>query len=106
MSLKGNLETFYLNSILQVLSEALVQGTKGPVWDMRLYVREWDFELSEIRVPLKLFHGEQDMNVPLALVRRVMGELPGAELVTYPDEAHVSTPINRFGEIVEALVGE
>jgi len=51
-----------MDAFLQTFNEAFYQGVKGLDWDMRLYVREWDFGLSEIRIPLKLFHGEQDMN--------------------------------------------
>ncbi len=88
----------------RVMIEVMKQGLKGPVWDMRLYVREWDFNLAEIQVPLTLFHGEQDRNVPIALVRRAMNDLSGAELITYPDEAHTSTYINHFDEIAKALM--
>jgi pimeloyl-ACP methyl ester carboxylesterase len=88
----------------QVMREALRQGTKGAVWDMRLYVREFDFSLDEIRMPLKLFHGEKDMNMPIALVRRMVKSLPSAELVTYDGEAHLSTLCNHWDKFAEALV--
>jgi len=91
---------------LQVFNEIFYQGVKGPNWDMRLYVREWDFSLSEILFPLKIFHGEQDMNVPLALVRRVISDLSSAQLITYPDEAHMATLSNHFDEIAKVLVCE
>jgi pimeloyl-ACP methyl ester carboxylesterase len=97
----GRLEAF-----IQMLTEAMVHGFKGSVWDIRLYVREWDFSFSEIQIPLKLFYGEQDMNIPLVVVRRAMRDLPTVELITYPDDAHFSTLINHFGEIAQALVGE
>ena len=35
---------------------------------MRQFVREWDFDPAEMQIPLTLFHGEQDRNIPLALV--------------------------------------
>lgn len=95
-----------MDAFLQAFSETMYQGVKGPVWDARLYVREWDFSLSEIRIPLKVFHGEQDMNVPLALARRVIGNLSSAQLITYPEEAHLSTYCSQFGEIAKALVCE
>jgi pimeloyl-ACP methyl ester carboxylesterase len=93
-----------MDAYLQVLGETMYQGTKGPDWDARLFVREFDFSLSEIRLPLKVFHGEQDMNVPLPLVRRTMRMLPGAQLMTFPGEAHLSTYCNHFDEIANALV--
>jgi len=90
----------------QVLSETIRQGSKGPVWDMRLYVREWDFDPAEIQIPVILFHGEQDWNYPLALVERVTNYLPNAQLITYPEDGHISTYVNHFDEIAKALVGE
>ena len=95
-----------LEAYLQGVSEAMHQGVRGPDWDMRLYVHEWDFNLDEIRIPLKLFHGEQDTNVPLAVVRRAISVLPDAQLVTYENEAHISTFLNHLDEIAKALVGD
>lgn len=45
----GRLEAF-----AQMLRESQRQGTKGQVWDMRLFVRKFDFRLDEIRMPLTL----------------------------------------------------
>lgn len=92
-----------LDAFTETLNEALIQGTKGAVWDMRLYVRAWDFELAEIQIPLHLFHGEQDVQVPVGLTRRVTGMVPAAQLVTYRDEGHLSTMINHFDEIAQTL---
>lgn len=98
MEQPGRLEAF-----VEMFNEAMSQGVKGPVWDMRLYVREWDFDLEEIAFPLHLFHGEQDPQVPIALVRRIMRSLPDARLITYPEDGHLSTFTNHIGEIAEAL---
>lgn len=88
----------------RILNEVMRQGTKGPAWDYRLCVREWDFDPAEIQIPLTLFHGEQDKNYPLALAQRVANILPRAQLVTYPEDAHISTYINHFDEIAKALM--
>jgi pimeloyl-ACP methyl ester carboxylesterase len=88
----------------RILSEVMRQGSKGPVWDMRLIAREWDFDLAEIRSPLTLFHGEQDRNFPVDLVRQFVHRLPCAELITYPEDGHISTHINHFDEVVKALI--
>lgn len=87
-----------------ILSETLKQGTKGPAWDMRLYVREWDFDPAETQIPLTLFHGEQDRNFPLILVQRVAKNLPHTQLVTCPEDGHLSTQVNHFDEIAKALM--
>jgi pimeloyl-ACP methyl ester carboxylesterase len=87
----------------QTMRESLRQGARGAVWDMRLYVRDFDFSLDEIRVPITLFHGEQDTNAPLTMVRRLAAGLPSARLVTYENEAHLSTLCNHFDDIAKAL---
>ena len=88
----------------KVLGEAMKQGSKGPAWDMRLYVREWDFDPAEIQISLTLFHGAQDRNFPLGLVKRATNSLPRAKLITYPDDGHISTCANHSDEIVKALL--
>jgi len=92
-----------VDAFIEMFNEAMSQGAKGPIWDMRLYVREWDFDLEEIAIPLHLFHGEQDPQVPVALVRRMMSSLPTAQLITYPEDGHLSTFSNHIEEIAEAL---
>lgn len=94
-----------LESFGQTMRESLRQGTRGPVWDMGRYVREFDFGLDEIRIPLVLFHGEQDTNAPIALVRKMVAGLPTARLTTYEHEAHLSMLCNHFEEIAQVLVG-
>jgi len=94
-----------MERLMQVMRESMHQGTRGPVWDMHLSVREWDFRLDDVRMPLKLFHGELDRNVPIVLVRKVMGKLPSAQLVAYDNEGHWSTPVNHLDEIAQALSG-
>jgi pimeloyl-ACP methyl ester carboxylesterase len=90
--------------LMRMTRESMAQGTKGAVWDMRLYVHDWDFRLDEIHMPLKLFHGEQDRNAPIAMVRKAMTMLPNAELVTYQNEAHLSTLCNRLAEFAPVLI--
>ncbi|MFO0974595.1 MAG: alpha/beta hydrolase [Phycisphaerae bacterium] len=95
----GRLEAFG-----ETMRECLRQGARGPTWDFGLYVRDFSFDLAEVRMPIALFHGEQDVNAPIAMVRRAVAALPAARLVTYPSEAHLSTLCNHFDEIARALV--
>ena len=55
---------------------------------------------------LVVFHGEQDRNVPIALVRQLVTSLPVAEFVSYPNEGHFSLSINQFEAITKVLLGE
>lgn len=85
------------------LAESMRHGTKGAAWDMRLYGREFDFSLHDVRAPITLFHGEEDTNVPIALARRGAAYLRGSRLVTYAHDAHLSTLCNHMDEIAEVL---
>ena len=90
--------------LMQMTRESMAQGTKGAVWDMRLVVRDWDFRLEDVRMPLKLFHGEQDRNAPIQMVWKAMTMLPNAQLVTYKNEAHLSTLCNHLADFAPALI--
>lgn len=92
-----------IEALHEMMRECMRQGTKGPAWDLKLYMREFDFKLEEIRIPLTLFHGERDVNAPIALVRSMVAKLPSARLVTYEQEAHFSTLCNHLDEIAQAL---
>ena len=87
------------------LRESMRHGTKGAAWDMRLYGREFDFKLDEVRAPITLFHGEQDTNVPVALARRGAAYLRGSRLITYEHDAHLSTLCNHIEEVAAVLTG-
>ncbi|MEL7523103.1 MAG: alpha/beta hydrolase [Cyanobacteria bacterium J06553_1] len=90
----------------EALNEGLRSGTRGTAYDLQLYFREWDFGLDEIRMPLTLFYGEEDKNVPLELVKRTAATLPTAQLVMYPNEGHISVVVNQIDEIAKALLNE
>ena len=55
---------------------------------------------------LILFHGGQDTNAPIAMVRRAAAHLPTARLVTYESDALLSTLCNHMDEITQALRGQ
>jgi pimeloyl-ACP methyl ester carboxylesterase len=85
--------------------EACRQGPRGPVRDLALIARPWGFDLEAINVPVLLWHGERDRNVPVAHGRYVAGRLPNCRATFYPDEAHLSLLLNRHGEMLGALSG-
>jgi pimeloyl-ACP methyl ester carboxylesterase len=86
------------------LRESLRQGAKGVVWDMRMFVHPLGVRLQDIHMPLHVFHGAKDVNVPIELVRETLASLPTAELVVYPYDAHLSTLCNHLDEIAAVLL--
>ena len=57
-------------------------------------------------MPLTLFYGEEDRNVPLDLVKRIAATLPTTKLVMYPNEGHISVLVNQIEAIAKALLSE
>jgi pimeloyl-ACP methyl ester carboxylesterase len=94
----GRLEAF-----AETMHEAMKQGTRGAAWDMTLYVRDFGFAPEDARIPVTWFHGALDLNAPVQLARRVTRSWPGARLVTFPEDAHLSTLCRHFQEIAAAL---
>jgi pimeloyl-ACP methyl ester carboxylesterase len=94
----GRLEAFMASTM-----ECVRQGVRGMAWDTHLYGRPWDFRLEEIRFPVRLLHGEADLNVPSAVARKVAAAIPGCQATFYPGEGHISLLGNHFDEIIQAF---
>jgi len=79
------------------------QGIHGIAWDTHLCAHRWDVCLEEICFPVRLFHGEADQNVPIAVARKVAATIPGCQATFYPGEGHFSTVLNHFNKVLYAL---
>lgn len=79
------------------------KGTQGVAWDVRLYVRPIDVNLANITIPLYLFHGVNDRNVPITLVRRMAQQIPSAILTEFPDDGHLSSLCSHFDQLAQRL---
>ena len=56
--------------------------------DMAIGIRDWGFEPRAIEMPIHIWHGGLDRNVPVAHARHMAEVLPCATLHLYPDEGH------------------
>ena len=79
------------------LREALRAGSKGASHELGLLARPWDFDVTAVRVPCHLWHGEQDSTVPIEMARRLAGLIPGCRATYFPTKAishcRFATPI-------------
>lgn len=83
--------------------EAFRQGTKGPAYEASLWGRPWGFELEEITFErIYLWHGENDLNSPIASVRAMAASLPHCNAHYYPNHGH-SVGSFYWSEILETL---
>ena len=83
--------------------EACRNGPRGPASDVALIARPWGFVLADIKVPVRLWHGERDRNVPVASGRYFAAVLPNCRATFYPEDAHLSVPLQHQDEILAAL---
>ncbi len=94
----GRLEAFMASA-----AESMRQGVHGIAWDTHLCACPWDFRLEEICFPVRLLHGEADINVPVGVARKVAAAIPGCQATFYPGETHISTFVNHLDEVFKAL---
>jgi pimeloyl-ACP methyl ester carboxylesterase len=86
------------------LREALRPGAWGYVQDIRVLARPWGFVLEDIRVPVHLWHGDEDRVIPLHHGRYLASVIPGATLRIGPGEAHMLM-WNHLEEILMEAAG-
>jgi len=73
----------------QNFPEAVRQGTKAPLYETRLHVRPWGFDLADIPVHVHVWHGGRDAFTPVSMARHVADEIPSSSAHIYPDEGHL-----------------
>jgi pimeloyl-ACP methyl ester carboxylesterase len=95
------------NSFLEIFIadgiEGFRQGSLGPAIGGKLYTKPWGFNLKDIKAKVYLFHGEQDVNIPVQIGRKIAKSIPNCEATFYPDEGHMSLIANRFEEIIKNI---
>jgi pimeloyl-ACP methyl ester carboxylesterase len=75
---------------------------KAAAQDFQLFTRDWGFRLEDIAVPVQLWQGDADKNVPMAHARLMSAAIPGAVLHEVPGEGHMMS-LDRTGEILSTL---
>jgi pimeloyl-ACP methyl ester carboxylesterase len=87
----------------QSFAEALSGGIDGWLDDDLAFVRPWGLDLSEIRVPVLLLHGAQDVFVPVEHGRWLAQRIPGVDARILNEEGHLSL-YARIPEVHEWLL--
>ena len=56
------------------------QGTKGAAYDAMTVYRPWGFALSDIKMHIDVFHGTDDLFVPLSFSKYLKAQIPQSKL--------------------------
>lgn len=92
----------FMQMLLTSFREGLRSSAKGASSDARVYGEPWPFSLKDIRVPVHIWHGTYDGQVPVSIGRHYAKQIPRARS-TFPDgEGHVSIVTNY----IEAIIGD
>ena len=74
--------------LVRNFAEALRDSADGWIDDALAFASPWHFDISSIRVPVLLWHGEKDVFSPVAHARWLAEQIPGALLTVIPGKAH------------------
>lgn len=89
---------------IEDVREALRHGASGYTHDLEMLARPWGFDLSRIRVPVGLWHGDADVVIPPQHGAYLARVIPGARLHVCPGEAHLLM-WNHLPEILLTAAG-
>lgn len=87
---------------MAAVEDAFREGPRGAAQEFEIFARPWGFALSDIRVPVEVWHGSEDVNVPVAIARRVCGEIPGAVAHILEGEGHAFA-LGRPAELMQSI---
>lgn len=85
--------------LLEQAAEGLRPGVDGMRDDNLSAVLPWGFAPGSVRLPVQVWHGQEDLFVPFAHGRWVAEHVPGAEPHLLPDEGHLSTWLRSVPEV-------
>jgi pimeloyl-ACP methyl ester carboxylesterase len=81
------IEAMFIDDIVRVLAGK--RPLQAVIDDARMFGRPWGFQLADVKVPVRWWHGDADSIVSLADAEKAVSRLPDAELIVMPEESHL-----------------
>jgi len=78
-------------------------ATKASAQDFALFAAPWGFELAGIETTVDIWHGTDDVNVPVANAHYLADHIPGSRLHVLDGEAHMFV-YDRMAEVLATLL--
>ncbi|MFC4448098.1 alpha/beta fold hydrolase [Halorussus aquaticus] len=80
--------------------EAFARHRRGAVTEFRHAATDWGIRFDDIEAEVRLWHGENDANVPIDGVRRLEERIPTAELRAFEDADHLGTLLRTVPDVL------
>jgi pimeloyl-ACP methyl ester carboxylesterase len=93
----------FLHMLLTSFREGVRVSARGASSDARIYGEPWPFALHEIKVPVRIWHGQADTQVPVSIGRHYAAHIPTAKGTFPEEEGHVSIVANYIEAIIADL---
>jgi pimeloyl-ACP methyl ester carboxylesterase len=90
------------DAFLRDLRQASSTTGQAGAQDFRIFARDWGFSLADISIPVHVWQGDVDRNVPPAHGRRLADRIPGAVLHEIPGEGHLLF-VDHMPDILSAI---
>ncbi len=100
------LTTDFADFALRSVREGIGKRRDGVIEDDIAHLKPWGFELSQIRTPVLLMHGEQDQFVPFSHGKWLASRIPNVETRFLPDDGHLTLSLRRIPEVHAWLLGK
>jgi pimeloyl-ACP methyl ester carboxylesterase len=95
-----------LELLARTMTETGRQNGAGNRSEIERLARPWGFDIRKIKVPLFLFHGDEDRIMHVAPARRMARVLKGCAATFYAGEGHFSVLVNKADALMDALAAQ
>ena len=90
----------------RLVAEAARRNGRGAQLDTALMVRPWGIDYQQISVPIRMWHGEEDRNAPVAMGRYLASQIPEVDATFVPGEGHLSLMFRHAEDILREIAGQ
>lgn len=91
-------------SIITSTREAFKSGVTGAAQELKLLLKPWGFNLEEIKLPVKIWYGTLDAQVPRSHATIYANLIPQVQLYVLENEGHHSLIINHIEDILKGII--
>jgi pimeloyl-ACP methyl ester carboxylesterase len=87
-----------------IFRRAVSNGVAGWLDDDLAFVRDWGFELSDIKRPVAVWQGDQDRMVPFSHGEWLAQHIPNAKAQLYAGHGHLSIAVGSLEKVIDDVL--